>query len=63
MTAMIRPALEADLPGIFAIYDHEVLHGIATFDTQPRSPAERLEWLRNDGGGRYPILVAEDGTS
>lgn len=55
----IRPATEADLPGIFAIYDHEVLHGTATFDTEPKSPAGRLEWLRDDGGGKYPILVAE----
>jgi len=55
----IRAATEADLPGIFAIYDHEVLHGTATFDTQPKTPAERLEWFRSDGSGRYPILVAE----
>jgi L-amino acid N-acyltransferase len=55
----IRQATEADLPGIFAIYDHEVLHGTATFDTEPKSPAGRLEWLRDDGGGKYPILVAE----
>ena len=56
---MIRQAAEADLPGIFAIYDHEVLHGTATFDTEPKSPAGRLEWLRDDGDGKYPILVAE----
>jgi phosphinothricin acetyltransferase len=55
----IRPATEADLPGIFAIYDREVLHGTATFDTEPKSAAERLAWLRDDAGGRYPILVAE----
>jgi L-amino acid N-acyltransferase YncA len=58
---LIRPAAEADLPGIFAIYDHEVLHGTATFDTEPKSPAGRLEWLRDDGNGKYPILVAEAG--
>lgn len=57
----IRAATEADLPGIFAIYDEEVLHGTATFDTAPKTPAERLEWFRNDGQGRYPLLVAEDG--
>ena len=55
----IRAATEADLPGIFAIYDREVLHGTATFDTEPKSPAERLAWLRDDANGRYPILVAE----
>jgi phosphinothricin acetyltransferase len=55
----IRPATDADLPGIFAIYDHEVLHGTATFDTEPKDPAGRRDWLRDDGGGKYPILVAE----
>ena len=55
----LRAATEADLPGIFAIYDEEVLHGTATFDTQPKGPAERLEWFRNDGKGRYPLIVAE----
>lgn len=55
----IRAASEADLPGIFAIYDREVRHGTATFDTEPKTPAERLAWFRDDGQGRYPILVVE----
>jgi L-amino acid N-acyltransferase YncA len=54
----LRQATEADLPGIFAIYDEQVLHGTATFDTEPKSPEERLAWFRDDGKGRYPILVA-----
>lgn len=56
----LRAATEADLPGMFAIYDEEVLHGTATFDTQPKTPAERLAWFRDDGDGRYPTLVAEE---
>ena len=59
LSPIIRPATEADLPGIFAIYDREVLHGTATFDTEPKSPAGRLEWFRDTANGRYPILVAE----
>jgi len=58
-TPFIREASAADLPGIFAIYDQEVLHGTATFDTEPKSEAARLEWFRHDGAGRYPLLVAE----
>ena len=58
LSPIIRAATEADLPGMFAIYDEQVLHGTATFDTQPKTEAERLEWFRNDGDGRYPILVA-----
>lgn len=56
----LRAAAETDLPGIFAIYDHEVLHGTATFDTEPRTPQQRLEWFRADGDGRYPLRVAEE---
>ena len=58
---IIRAASAEDLPGIFAIYDHEVLHGTATFDTHPKSPVERVDWFASDGNGRYPILVAESG--
>lgn len=58
-TAEIRPATEADLPGIFAIYDEQVLRGTATFDTVPKTAAERLEWFRANPGNRYPVLVAE----
>ncbi len=32
---LIRPAAEADLPAVKAIYDHQVLTGIATFDLEP----------------------------
>jgi L-amino acid N-acyltransferase YncA len=57
-TVRLRAATEADLPAIFAIYDEQVLHGTATFDTVPKNDAERLDWFRS--GGRYPIVVAED---
>lgn len=60
---LIRLAKVGDLPGIFAIYDREVLHGTCTFDTKPKSEAERLEWFNNNPGGRYPMVVAEDETS
>ncbi|MFT4045571.1 MAG: GNAT family N-acetyltransferase [Solimonas sp.] len=56
----LRAAHEADLPAIFAIYDEQVLHGTATFDTVPKNEAERIDWFRINPGNRYPILVAED---
>ena len=55
---LIRDATEDDLPGIFEIYDREVLHGTATFDTVPKTHAERLEWLRVHQAPQYPALVA-----
>ena len=54
----IREAKLDDLDGIFAIYDREVLHGTATFDTVVKSTQERLDWFAT-AGNRYPILVAE----
>lgn len=53
----IRLATGADLPGIFAIYDREVLHGTATFETEPRTAEERVEWLRAHGSSRHPAIV------
>lgn len=58
---LIRPATQDDLARIFEIYDHEVLTGTATFETTPRSPAERLEWLAAYAPDRYPITVFQDG--
>lgn len=57
---IVRDATERDLPGIFAIYDEQVLHGTATFDTEPRAADERLAWFGAHDRGRYPIIVAED---
>jgi L-amino acid N-acyltransferase YncA len=58
---MIREAAEGDLPGIFAVYDAEVLRGTATFETVPRTPAERVEWFQAHPRSRYPVVVAEEG--
>lgn len=56
----IRLASEHDLPGIFDIYDEQVRHGTATFETIPRTPVERLDWLRAHPHQRYPAIVATD---
>jgi L-amino acid N-acyltransferase len=56
---MIREAKLDDLDGIFAIYDEQVLHGTATFDTIVKTTQERLDWFAT-AGNRYPILVAEE---
>lgn len=58
----IRAAVPEDLPGIFAIYDREVLHGTATFETTPKSASERTDWFRAHAG-RYPLIVAAEAGS
>ncbi len=55
---VIRDATADDLEAIFSIYDGEVLHGTSTFDTTPRSPSQRLEWLEEHVGPRRPVIVA-----
>ncbi len=57
----IRDAAEADLPGIFEIYNEQVLRGTATFETEPYTTRERqLEWLHSHKPPRHPVIVAVD---
>jgi len=57
----IRTATLPDLEAITAIYNHAIAHTTATFDTEPKTADEQLQWFK-DHGERYPILVAvQDG--
>ena len=53
----IRPATLADVPAIADIYNEAVLTTTATFDLEPKSLADRTEWLQSRGP-RHPVLVA-----
>lgn len=54
----LRPATEADVPAITEIYNEAIANTTATFDTEPKTVANRMEWFRAHGP-RHPILVAE----
>ena len=54
----IRPATEADLAAITAIYDHAVRHGTATFELIPPDLAEMTRRFRALVDGGFPYLVA-----
>ena len=54
-----RPGREADVPAITEIYNDAVLTTTGTFDTEPRSLADRIDWFRHHSL-RHPILVADD---
>jgi L-amino acid N-acyltransferase len=56
----MREAQAPDAAAIAAIYNHEVLHSTATFDTEPVSEAERGAWLAHHRGPRRPVFVIED---
>lgn len=58
----IRPATDADIPAIHAIYAHHVLHGTGTFDEEPPAEAELADKLRHVQQGGWSWLVATDET-
>lgn len=55
----IRPATEADVPAIAEIYNYEIMNGWATFDLEPKSLEDRLQWFRET---QHPhcVIVADD---
>ena len=55
---LIRPARLDDADAIRLIYNHEVAHGTATFDIEPRSLEDQREWLTARSGA-HVVLVAE----
>ena len=58
---VLRLATPADLPGIAAIYNHEIRTGIATWRLEPVDLAERAAWLATHDPERHPVVVADLG--
>jgi L-amino acid N-acyltransferase YncA len=58
----IRAAKLADVPAILEIYNKEVLHGVATFDTEAKTLAEREAWFKRLQS-THPIIVAEENSA
>ena len=62
MSMEIRPAREADLASMVALYNPYVSATPITFDTAPFTVESRRPWLEQFAGGRHRLLVAvEDG--
>ena len=58
----IRLVRRADLPALLEIYNHYVVHTPITFDLEPRTLAQRQEWLDQFAAtGRYRCFVADRG--
>lgn len=57
--AALRAASEADLPAVTEIYNQAVLRGTGTFDTEPKTLPQQLEWFRRHGPS-HPVIVAEE---
>ncbi len=59
----IRSATEQDLPDILGIYNHAVLHSVATADYEPQTLEARSVWYTERTKAGFPIFVAEERTS
>lgn len=57
--AAVRPAEPRDAAAIAMIYAHHVAHGTASFDTEPRSPADIAARIAECHRNAWPFLVAE----
>jgi L-amino acid N-acyltransferase YncA len=57
----LRPATEADLDAVTAIYAHAVLNGTASYEYDPPSRAEMGARYAALAAGRFPYIVAETG--
>ncbi|MDE2385996.1 MAG: N-acetyltransferase [Alphaproteobacteria bacterium] len=56
----LRPATEADLPGILAIYNDVIATSTAVYSEAPVTLANRQEWFEGRKAQGFPVLVAED---
>lgn len=54
-----RTAGPADMEQLVRIYNYEVLHGTATFDLNPKTIEERMEWFHAHNVNNHPLIVAE----
>ncbi len=54
---LIQRATIADLEAITDIYNEAILTTTATFDTEPKKAADRLDWFQSHDE-RHPVLVA-----
>ncbi|MFQ3617484.1 MAG: N-acetyltransferase family protein [Cyanobacteriota bacterium] len=54
----IRPATEADVPGILAIYNEAILNTTAVYDYEPHTLAMRQAWFATRQAEGHPILIA-----
>lgn len=57
---LMRPATQADLPAITAIYNDAIRTTTATFDTEEKTLEDRRAWLATRDT-RHPVIVAQLG--
>ncbi|HMH51945.1 MAG TPA: arsinothricin resistance N-acetyltransferase ArsN1 family A [Candidatus Acidoferrum sp.] len=55
----VRAATADDADAVCRIYNQGIEDRVATLETEPRTPDERLQWL-TARGPRHPVIIAED---
>jgi L-amino acid N-acyltransferase YncA len=60
MTVIVRPATEADLPAIHAIYNDAVAKTTSIWNDSIADLANRRAWFEGRQKQNYPVLVAEE---
>lgn len=58
----LRPACAADLEVIDRICNRAIVHGTATWDTEPWTADQRRAWWAEHSDPLQPVIVAEDRT-
>ena len=58
-TITLRLAISVDAEQIRAIYNHEVMHSVATFDLVPRSLADQQVWLAARSGAMAAVVAVD----
>jgi phosphinothricin acetyltransferase len=61
MSIMVRPAGEADLPAILAIYNDAVVNTTAIWNDTVADAANRRAWFEGRQRQNYPVFVAAEG--
>jgi phosphinothricin acetyltransferase len=59
---LVRDATRDDLPAIVEIYNHAIVHTVATFDLEPYTVEQRQEWFAQFDA-QHPLLVCERAAS
>ncbi|WP_037586544.1 GNAT family N-acetyltransferase [Stenoxybacter acetivorans] len=54
----IRPADNADMAAVAAIFNHAVRHTLAIWQEQETDEANRIQWLAQRQANGFPVLVA-----
>ncbi len=57
---VIEELVEADLPGLLAIYNDVIATSTAVYSDRPTTLDERREWWQARRKAGYPVLVARD---